>query len=207
MGGKGDWCLGLTTLPHSFAYLGASTSWSHQGVVQACIGTGVPLPLPSSVRWVEEQVTRAGKCLYSVEVQQTCTVVKLHEPLPPLLLSVHFAFTLKVSFSEVMLETIWIDGCGVRILWKGLCFAKLILMFITYDRSPHMVEATVHKGFVLLIKCTDGPNDHQCGAKMIPSFFWQRVKPPNLSTVQFHPVIYLTHPYQHPPRKREKRKK
>jgi hypothetical protein len=115
----------------------------------------------------------------------------------PLLLSVHSAFTLKVSFSEAMLETIWIAGCGVRILWRGLCFAKLILMFITYGRLPHMVEATVHKGFMLLIKCTLRPNDHQCGAKMIPSFFWQRVKLPNLSVVHFHPVIYLTHSYQH----------
>lgn len=89
-----------------------------------------------------------------------------------------------------MLETIWIAGCGVRILWGGLCFAKLILMFITYDRLPHMVEAAVHKGFMLLIKCTVRPNDHQCGAKIIPSFFWQRVKQPNLSFGQFHPVIY-----------------
>ena len=115
----------------------------------------------------------------------------------PLLLSVHSAFTLKVSFSEAMLETIWIAGCGVRILWRELCFAKLILMFITYDRLPHMVEATVHKGFMLLIKCTLRPNDHQCGAKMIPSFFWQRVKLPNLFVVHFHPVIYLTRCYQH----------
>lgn len=115
----------------------------------------------------------------------------------PLLLSVHSAFTLKVSFSEAMLETIWIAGCGVRILWRGLCFAKLILMFITYDRLPHMVEATVRKVFMLLIKCTLRPNDHQCGAKMIPSFFWQRVKLPNLPVVHFHTVIYLTHSYQH----------
>ena len=110
-----------------------------------------------------------------------------------LLLSVHYAFPLKVSFSEVMFETIWIAGCGVRILGRGLCSAKLILMFITYDRLPHVVEATVHKGLMLLIKCTVRPNDHQCGAKMNPSFFWQRVKLPNLSTVQFHPAIYLTH--------------
>jgi hypothetical protein len=62
-------------------------------------------------------------------------------------------------------------------------------MFITHARLPQTVEAIVHKNFVLLIKCIVRPSDRQCGAKMIPGFFWQSGRLPDLAAVQFYPAI------------------
>lgn len=69
-------------------------------------------------------------------------------------------------------------------------------MFITHARLLQAVEAIVHKDPLVLIKCTVRTSDRQCGAEMIHSFFWQRVWLNNLTTVQFHPVIYLTRSYK-----------
>ena len=49
LGVKGGRCVGLTTLPPSYARLssnlGTSTSWKPQGPPQACNGTALPVPL------------------------------------------------------------------------------------------------------------------------------------------------------------------